>query len=228
MSKPRNYNKNRNRKKGGLGLATGLTVIFFLLLIIPSVVLTRDNTVSYVKDAAVIKVNVVQSQVDGDTYRLRLSPTTDQVTDKLEGFAASSGKLWGEVPFEIWAEYSPSPNTTAPVRGALISQVDTYKKISLFSSKREFVSTAWEVTDLYGSFEEAVSKNPESLYESEGTITKTHVTKKGDYFFVIEQGDRTFTAQVTKEQFEKGKVGDKIKCSFRSIGQMVRLERVVL
>lgn len=227
MSKVGSGSNYRKKKKLTIGdLYIPLTLIALAILFLPSFIIGQGKTNAYIKNAAVIKVNIVQVGSEGDNYYLKVKPVSGQDTSTLENFSKSDSDLRVEITYNVYINSYINIDAKKEY-GALVTQVEEYKQEGFINKTQKLIGTRWELTDVYDSYADAIAKNPEKNFEAEATVTKTHVTKRGDNFLVLEYDGRTFTLQVTAEQFKKVQVGYKYMCSFQSVGQMLKIEKIV-
>lgn len=209
--------KQKEEKKNNVTRNTLIIIGLIIVLIIGAVaVSSMAETNSYLKEVRVCDATVSEKTTDGGKYYLRLTLKSNKPTDYI-----SADALWIEVTTEFYGKAGLNTDV-----GVLLGKYDELKK-GKFSNKLKLAKSDWGINNIYYSLEEAKEANPQSNYTEKAKISKKRTAKSGETYFVLIKDDRSYITKVDKGLYDKLEVNSEVDCEFESIGEFIKLIKVI-
>lgn len=210
MSSLKNYDERKWYSFNASELFKAFIIAAIILLITFAIADGTWPRRYYVSDIQVCNVTIAEKQQEESKFYIRVNNA---------GISApiSADKLWFEVKPDFYVKY----NTNSSV-GITLSKCDSYKK-NLFDGGRSFEASSWEVQDIYGSYEEAQQANQYKKYSAEAVIEMKKKTETGIKLLILKADDRSYSLEVDEKTFNDHSENQKVKCTFESVGEFVKL-----
>lgn len=193
-----------------------LAAVFIVGLITWAIVADSMPRNYYLKEVRVLEASIAERSVEEGKHYLRLS-----LVSSSQSVYISPDDSWIEVKPEFDAKHGLGSQV-----GVLLGNYDVFKK-RLGAAGQDYERNIWGIEDVYDSFAHAQQANPVKKFTGEAVLQKKKETKDGGRYMVLEKDGRTFTLKVETALFDKYRVGEKPRCEFESIGDLVKLVRII-
>lgn len=210
------YNK---KKKRSISHYLKIAVYVFVgLIIILGTISDYIPRNYYLKDIKILQGSIIQKECDAGKYYIKVSPTS------YGGFTISDDNSW----FEVQEGFYNKCWRTELI-GVKFANADVYnpKFWGVFGNRGQtFEENVWYIDEVYNSINDANIENPTKRSTQQAIILKKKITKKGEYFFVINTDNKSMPVMVQKEIYNKYNVNDSLSCEFESIGDLTKFVKI--
>lgn len=210
----------KSKKKGLKTHWTVLLVIVVVGIMMFGIIEQQLPRQYYVKDMKVLEATIIETSFEDNKFYFKVTPLDNQVDPTM-----MSDELWIEVTQQFYLDHQQGSSV-----GVLLSNVDAYKPkyFGVFGKKgQKLEGSSWNVEEIYPTYGHALLANPTKQYDGEASVKKKKILKNGDPYLVLEAEGRTYSTRVDPVLYNSTSVGQSLKCEFQSIGDLIKLNRII-